>query len=41
MDNNWINEESVLMLKVFLCAILILLEKTSEAKQVTNKSKVP
>ena len=31
MDDNWSNDESELMLNVFLRAILILLEKTSEA----------
>ena len=31
MDDNWNNDESELMLNVFLRAILILLEKTSEA----------
>jgi hypothetical protein len=31
MDDNWSNDESELMLNVFLRAILILVEKTSEA----------
>jgi hypothetical protein len=31
MDDNWSNDESELMLNEFLRAILILLEKTSEA----------
>ena len=37
MDDNWNNDESELVLNVFLRAILILVEKTSEAKQVTLK----
>ena len=40
MNNNGINDESELILKVFLRAILILLEKNSEVKQVTHKSKI-
>lgn len=31
MDDNWSNDESELMLNVFLRAVLILVEKTSEA----------
>jgi hypothetical protein len=31
MDDNWSNDESELMLNIFLRAILILIEKTSEA----------
>ena len=31
INDNWSNDESELMLNVFLRAILILLEKTSEA----------
>ena len=31
MDDNWSNDESELMLNVFLRAILVLVEKTSEA----------
>ncbi len=31
MEDNWSNDESELMLNVFLRAILILVEKTSEA----------
>ena len=30
-DDNWSNDESELMLNVFLRAVLILVEKTSEA----------
>ena len=31
IDDNWSNDESELMINVFLHRILILLEKTSEA----------